>query len=148
MFEREVLVTDQDYSWFNFDCDYCTGVWVDSMPGLPSHTGLFHKTWNSTTPPPNPETNVSAQYNFTDNPDRRVAAAGDKAVHLAWDNISEATVDPQTRWLDFRGYSIWKAADWSRPAGSAGPNESDWLLLGEFRIFDYFSGMSPGDPAL
>ena len=146
--ERDVLVTDQDYSWFNFDCDYCTGVWVDSMPGFPSGTGMFHKTWNASAPPPNPATNVSSQYNFTDNPDRHIVPSGDRSVHLAWDNISEVTADPLTRWLDFRGFDIWKASDWSRPVGSAGPYESDWLLLGEFRVFDYFRGSFAGDPPL
>ena len=147
-FQEDILVTDQQYSWFDFDCDYCTGVWTYFYRGLPNRTGLFHKTWNASSPPTNPATNVSAQYNFTDNPGRRVVAPGDRAVRLAWDNVSDMAVDPSTRWLDFRGYSIWKAADWSRPPGSAGPNESDWLLLGEFRLFDYYTGVNPTDMAL
>ena len=144
----EVLVTDREYSWFDFDCDLCTGVWAYDQFPYPHATGLFHKTWNAATPPPNPATNVSTQYNFTDNPDRRVVASEDKAVRLAWDNVSEWTADPQTLWLDFRGFDFWKAADWTRPVGSAGPYENDWLLLGEFRVFDYFKGNSPGDTPL
>ena len=132
---REVNVTDREYSWFDFDCDYCTGVW-----DFAKQRGMFHKNWNAEAPPPSPNTNVSALYNYTDNPNRLVAPSGDKAVVLAWDNISEVTPDPSTGWLDFRGFNVWKVADWTRPVGSAGPGESDWRLLGEFRIFDYFAG--------
>ena len=54
---------------------------------------------------------------------------------LAWDNLSEVTPDPKSGWLDFRGYRVWKAANWLRPVGSAGPSDNDWSLLGEFRQF-------------
>ena len=140
---REVIVTDRAYSWFNFDCDFCTGVWDAT-----TKRGLFHKSWNASAPPPNPSTNVSSLYNFTDNPERRVIASGDRVVHLGWDNISEVTADPKSRWLDFRGYSIWKVGDWIRDHNAAGPSESEWRLLGEFRMFDYFTGSNPGDVAL
>ena len=138
---RDVIVNDREYSWFDFDCDYCTGVWDAT-----TRRGLFHKTWNASAPPPNPSSNVSALYNFSDNPDRRVIPSEDRGIRLAWDNISEVTADPKSRWLDFRGYSIWKVGDWLRPVGSAGPNESDWRLLGEFRMYDYFYGINAGDP--
>ncbi len=143
--QREVIVTDRQYSWFDFDCDYCTGVWNFAMPNLPAKTGLFHKTWNASAPPPNPNTDTSPLYNATDNPGRRIVASGDRAIRLGWDNVSETTPDSKTGWLDFRGYSIWKVADWTRPVGSAGPNESDWRLLGEFRIFDYWTGVTFAD---
>lgn len=133
---RSVNVTDQEYSWFDFDCDYCTGVFDGSR-------GLFHKTWNAAAPPPNPNTDVSASYNFTDNPNRTVVPSSDRAVRLAWDNLSETTPDPKSRWLDFRGFDIWKVSDWTRPVGTAGPNESDWRLLGEFRLFDFYTHDDP-----
>jgi plastocyanin len=129
---REVLVNDREYSWFDFDCDYCTGVW-NSV----TQEGLFHRTWNAAAPPPNPNTNVSTAFNYTDNPHRSVIPAGDRSVTLSWDNASETTRDPKTEWLDFRGYNLWKVADWTRPVGSPGPAESEWRLLGEFRRFDY-----------
>ncbi len=135
---RKVRVTDQEYSWFDFDCDYCTGVW-----DVTKQRGLFHKTWNAAAPPPNPNTNVASTYNFTDNPGRTAVPAGDRSVQLAWDNISLTTPDPKSRWLDFRGFDIWKVSDWTRPVGTAGPNESDWRLLGEFRDFDYFTSNDP-----
>jgi hypothetical protein len=47
------IVTDASYSWFDFDCDYCTGVY-----DLASHSGLAHHTWTSNSPltsvPPTP----------------------------------------------------------------------------------------------
>ena len=56
---------------------------------------------------------------------------------LAWDNVSENTPDPKTGWFDFRSYRIWKVSGWKRPVGASGPNDQDWALLGEFRLFDY-----------
>ncbi len=120
-------------AWFDFDCDYCTGVY-DSQTGI----GLFHKYWNASAPPPNPNTNVSTGYNFSDNPNRTYAPGEDGAVLLAWDNLSETTPDPsESREFDFRGYKIWKAAGWTRPTGSPGPADDQWSLLAEYRLFDY-----------
>ncbi len=118
--------------WFDFDCDYCTGAY-DNRKKL----GMFHRTWNADAPPPNPNLNVAAQYNYSDN-QSRIIPAGDGQVTLAWDNISEVTPDPKSGWLDFRGYRVWKAANWQRPVGSAGPSDNDWSLLGEFRQFHYY----------
>jgi hypothetical protein len=118
--------------WFDFDCDYCTGAY-DSNRQL----GMFHRTWNSSCPPPNPNLNVAAEYNYSDN-QSRIVPAGDAQVTLAWDNISEITPDPKSGWLDFRGYRVWKAANWQRPVGTAGPSDNDWALLGEFRQFHYY----------
>ena len=75
--------------WFDFDCDYCTGAY-DSRKQL----GMFHRTWNADAPPPNPSLNVASSYNYSDNPDR-IVAAGDNQVTLAWDNLSEVTPDPE-----------------------------------------------------
>jgi hypothetical protein len=119
--------------WFDFDCNYCTGVY-DSERRL----GLFHHTWNAESPPPNPNLNVAAQYNYADN-QTRVVAAGDNRVTIAWDNLSEVTPDPKSNRLDFRGYRVWKAANWLRPVGSAGPSDNDWSLLGEFRQFHEYN---------
>jgi hypothetical protein len=44
---RTVVVGDHFYSWFDFDCDYCTGVW-DYQSGR----GLFHHTWYDDAPTP------------------------------------------------------------------------------------------------
>ncbi len=129
---RTEFVDSNQYRWFDMDCDYCTGVFVPSEGG-----GWFHKVWNAEAPPPNPNTNLAAKYNYSDNPDRLVIAAGDRMVTLAWDNLSEYTPDPKSRWFDCRGYKLWKVANWVRPVGSPGPGEDDWALIGEFRKFDY-----------
>lgn len=124
------VVSDRRYEWFDFDCDYCTGVFNTTKGG-----GLLHRTWLAASPPPNPNTNYGVGYNFTDNPDRRFAPAGDGTVTIAWDNLSEYTKDPKLGDFDFRGYKLWKVSDWSRPVGSSGPAEDDWTLLGEYRWF-------------
>lgn len=136
---RTVIPNDQFYTFFDFDCDYCTGAWDRRLatPTDPNRGGLFHRTWNTEAPPPNPQLNVSINYNYTDNPDRTVAPAGDGKITLAWDNLSEVSADPKSGWFDFRGYRVWKAANWTRPVGSAGPQDDDWSLLGEFREFLY-----------
>ncbi len=124
--------------WFDFDCDYCTGAY-DSRKRL----GMLHRTWNADAPPPNPALNVSADYNYSDR-EERIVAPGDNQVLLAWDNLSQVTPDPKSGWLDLRGFRVWKAANWQRPVGSAGPSEDDWALLGEFRYFHYYTiGSNP-----
>ena len=125
---REVSrrITEFGYTWFDFDCDYCTGV-----------AGKFLRRWNTAAPPPNPTLNVAANYNFAANPDRRVAAAGDGEITLAWDNLSEVTVDPEKGHFDLRSYRVWKVANWLRPVGSSGPSDNDWSLIGHFRLFDF-----------
>lgn len=135
---RTTFVTDREYTWFDFDCDFCTGVWDYAVgAGDPKLGGLYHHTWNAEAPPPNPNLNVSPAYNFSANPERRVVPTADREIVLAWDNLSEVTPDPKSQWFDFRAYRVWKVSDWTRPVGSPGPAESDWRLLGEFRLFDY-----------
>ena len=131
---RTVLVNDRQTYWFDLDCNYCTGIWSTTRGGL------FHKTWNTASPPPSPLVNASALYNFTDNPDRTFVPGGDGQVLVAWDNLSEVSADPAPpNAFDFRGYKVWRVSDWRRPVGSPGPAEDDWSLLAEFRLFDYVS---------
>jgi len=123
------------YTWFDFDCDYCTGVasWAPV-----AGTGYFHKIWNASAPPPNPILNASVAYNYTDNPNRLLPPGRDKQIALAWDNLSETSPDPSDKKeFDFRGYKIWKVAGWTRPVGQPGPAEEDWQLIAEYRLFDY-----------
>jgi hypothetical protein len=144
--EFRPVLPDQ-YTWFDFDCDYCTGVWSYAVGGPQPLDrkylgGFFHKTWNASAPPPSPVLNSSTGYNFTDNPARVVAAAGDNRITLAWDNTSQISTDPgEIRGVksifDFRGYKIYKVAGWARPVGSSGPAEDEWSLVAEFACFDY-----------
>jgi hypothetical protein len=129
----ERLATHDIPDWFDFDCDYCTGAY-DSRKKL----GMLHRTWNADAPPPNPNLNVASDYNYSAN-ESRIVAAGNNQVLLAWDNLSQVTPDPKSGWLDMRGFRVWKAANWQRPVGSAGPSEDDWALLGEFRYFHYYT---------
>ncbi len=137
---RSVLVTDRDFFWFDFDCDWCTGIWDYGLgQGNPRDAGYFHKTWNTSSPPPSPITNATATYNFTDNPNRNFVPAGDNSITVAWDNLSEMSPDPAPpNKFDFRGYKLWKVSDWIRPVGSPGPGEEDWALVAEFRLFEYY----------
>jgi len=124
-------VDHDHYTFFNWDNDYCTGAWSPTF-----NQGYFLERWVMPTPPPNPHINLSAGYNFPDNPSRQFNPAGDSLVTLAWDNLPEYTPDPLTHQLDFKGYRIWKAANWRRPLGSAGPGEADWALQADYRVFD------------
>lgn len=136
-------INEFGYTWFDYDCDWCTGVWVYGS-GSGGGTGKFLRRWNTAAPPPNPNLNVAAGYNFEANPDRRVAAAGDGVVTLAWDNLSEVTVDPEKGHFDFRSYRVWKTSNWLRPVGASGPADADWALLANLRFFDHFTPRGDG----
>ena len=142
------IIDSHKLTWFDFDCDYCTGAYSSQFGGL------FHHTWLAESPPPAPNTNLGVTYNYTDNPDRRFPPAGDGLVRIAWDNLSETTPDPKSGWFDFRGYKIWKVSNWTRPVGSGGPGDDDWTLLTEYRWFNYAPNnkirvvRAPGDTVL
>ena len=141
--DREAVpkqVSDNAYTWFDFDCDACTGVYSDA-----TGQGYFLRHWNAESPPPSPNLNVAAAYNYSDNPDR-VVAGGDDVITLAWDNISETTADPKSGQFDFRAYRVWKVAGWQRPVGASGPNDEDWALMAEYRLFDYADSNYTRDP--
>src|SRR5262249_36510650 len=143
---RRDVIPDQ-YTWFDFDCNYCTGVWnyaVGSTQTLENkyRGGMLHKTWNASTPPPSPLLNTSPSYNYTDNPSRLVAASGDRKITVAWDNASEIAPDPgdvnrHKSVFDFRGWNLYKVSGWTRPVGSPGRAESEWALVASFTMFDY-----------
>jgi hypothetical protein len=142
------------YTWFDFDCNYCTGVWNYQLAGSKAPEdrylgGMLHHTWNASTPPPNPNLNTAANYNFTDNPTRLVAAPGDRKITLAWDNLSQISSNPglvnnHKNVFDFRGFKVYKVAGWTRPVGSPGPSEDEWALVASFTMFDYRDSI--GDP--
>jgi hypothetical protein len=103
-------VTDDITVWFDFDCNWCTGV--------PNHR---LRQWLAAAPPPNPGLRLTSQ---------------DKKVLLEWDNLSEITPDPSTNQYDFKSYRIWKASNFTRPVGSSGPSEELWALLAELYLYD------------
>jgi hypothetical protein len=104
---------DEIPTWFDLDCDYCTGV-----------QGKLLKNWLAAAPPPNPDLKLTP---------------GDRKVTLEWDNLSEVTPDPSSGLIDFKAYRIWKASNFTRPVGSSGPSEELWALLAEFKFFDYLT---------
>lgn len=107
------LVTANQTVWFDFDCNYCTGV-----------PGALARQWLAAAPPPNPGMRLTAQ---------------DRKVVIEWDNLSEVTPDPSSVEYDFSKYRIWKASNFTRPVGASGPSEDLWALLAEFRLYDYLS---------
>jgi hypothetical protein len=108
--EQTRTVNDHELTWFDLDCNYCTGV-----------KGKVLRHWLAAAPPPNPAMRLTAK-------DHRVA--------IEWDNLSEATPDPTSNQFDFHSYRIWKASNFTRPVGSAGPSDDLWALLAEFKRFD------------
>ncbi|MEP7028596.1 MAG: hypothetical protein ABI960_08365, partial [Candidatus Eisenbacteria bacterium] len=104
------VVNDNGYTWFDLDCNYCTG-----------SVGLGRRSWLAAAPPPNPHTRFTP---------------GDQQVTLEWDNRSEYTPDPSSGLLDFKAYRLWKASNFTRPVGTSGPGDELWALLAEFELFD------------
>src|SRR5262249_2407779 len=97
-------------TWFDLDCNYCTGV-----------ANYAERHWAESHPPPNPALRLVPE---------------DHRVLLQWDNSSEYTPDPDRHTFDFRGYRVWKASNWKRPGGQIGPDETLWELLGTFYYYD------------
>ena len=103
-------VHDDGVTWFDLDCNYCTG-----------SIGMVQRRWVAAAPPPAPQTRYTA---------------GNREVVLEWDNRSEYTPDPSSNLLDFKSYRIWKASNFTRPVGAAGPGDELWSLLAELQLFD------------
>jgi hypothetical protein len=106
-------VADDRYTWFDFDCNYCTGV-----------QGEVLKHWLAAAPPPSPGIRMTP---------------GDRKITIEWDNLSEISPDPSTGNLDFKAYRIWKASNYTRPVGASGPSEELWALLAELKLYDYLT---------
>jgi hypothetical protein len=106
-------VTANQTVWFDFDCNFCTGV-----------PGAVLRKWLAAAPPPNPGLRLTSR---------------DRSVVIEWDNLSEVTPDPSTSELDYLKYRVWKASNFTRPIGSTGPSEDLWALLAEFRIYDWLT---------
>jgi len=100
---------DNTCTWFDLDCNQCTGV-----------PRYYLRSWSASAPPPNPTLRLTP---------------GDRRVTLDWDNKSETTPDPVQGDFDFKGYKIWRAANWTRPANSNGPSDDLWSLLGTYYFY-------------
>lgn len=97
-------------TWFDLDCNYCTGV-----------AGFSYRHWVTGHPPPNANIHLVPE---------------DHKVLVQWDNLPEYSPDPDEHDFDFHGYRVWKASSWKRPNEEIGPDESLWELLGTYYYYD------------
>jgi len=102
-------VTSRFDTWFDLDCNYCTGV-----------AGHVLRHWVTGHPPPNANTHLAPE---------------DHKVLVQWDNYPEYSPDPDQNTFDFAGYRVWKASSWKRPNQEIGPDESLWELLGTYYYY-------------
>ncbi len=113
-------INDSGYSWFDFDCDACTGP-----------PGMLPRRWVVGGPPPNPGLRLTPR---------------DRGILVEWDNRSETVADRLTGYRDstayVRGkfnawaYQVWRATDYTRPVGSIGPTDDLWELVAELVVHD------------
>jgi hypothetical protein len=103
-------VTSTADTWFDLDCNYCTGV-----------SGYVYRHWVTGHPPPNANLKLIPE---------------DHRVLVQWDNLPEYSPDPDMHSFDFKGYRVWKASNWKRPNDEIGPDESLWELLGSYYWYD------------
>ncbi len=62
-------------------------------------------------------------------------------VHVYWDDADESRKDPRRGLVDFEGYQVWRADNWTRPVGSSianGPASRQWRLIAGFDVVDSF----------
>ncbi|MCK4349880.1 MAG: hypothetical protein KAX13_03425 [Candidatus Krumholzibacteria bacterium] len=65
-------------------------------------------------------------------PPRMRVHEGDHMISVLWDNLSEVTPDFLTLQIDFEGYEVWRADNWTRPLGTtfeSGPSRELWRLI-------------------
>src|SRR5262249_22127693 len=86
-----------------------------------------------------PHPDGAAQVKLTADPGAQFGAGGEPRDHAGLGHPPEDDAGPQAGRVRLLRYKIWRAANWTRPVGSAGPGENDWSLLGEFVRF------APGD---
>ncbi len=125
------------------NCERSTCTWIDGDCTNPAHlcTGSGGKetrvNWIGVSPPPAPPIAVATAGEVSGsnagdieclgNPLR---VAGSNEVIVYWDNLVDKSVNPITGEKNFKGYRIWKAANWQRESSSV-PTES-FQLLGDF----------------
>jgi flagellar hook capping protein FlgD len=107
--------------WVDLDCNPCTGI-------LGQETLV---PWVGAVAPPYPNSNLDPAYVAGLPPQQTlvVSPAGNGRVILQWDNLGEIWTDPVTGLKAFRGYRIWKVADWTNPSL---PDPEDWVQIAQF----------------
>ena len=62
-------------------------------------------------------------------------------MDVFWDDRSQREPDPFNGRHDFEAYRVWRADNWTRPAGTSaatGPPVVDWSLIAEFDLMNFF----------
>ncbi|HWN81845.1 MAG TPA: hypothetical protein VNM87_07100, partial [Candidatus Udaeobacter sp.] len=124
-------------------CQRSTCTWIDADCANPAHacTGANGReqrvNWIGVSPPPAPPIMIATAGELTgfDQEDERCLGqtppmANSNEVIVSWDNLVDKSVNPITGEKNFKGYRVWKAANWSRQSESV-PTES-FQLLGDF----------------
>ena len=119
-------VPEGEFVWSNADCQ--TECLFKGLCGYQESDSLLFRSgvagretlvrWIVDTPPPAP--NI------------RVNPAARDGVELYWDNFSEVLPDNRTQTIDFEGYRLWRAANWTREIGTStrtGPPTDLWGVL-------------------
>ncbi|MFQ5510836.1 MAG: hypothetical protein ACE5EO_03205 [Candidatus Krumholzibacteriia bacterium] len=121
------VVPAGDVLWTNADCEtectfksICNYTERDSFLFRSGVGGReSHVNWIlSAVPPPAPR--------------MRVVDHARNGVVLYWDNFSETVPDLRTQKLDFEGYRVWRADNWTRPLGTSadnGPPANLWSAI-------------------
>ena len=129
------IVPEGEVLWTNSDCltecdfkFFCGFIEADS---LRFRTGVGGRetnvNWITNTPPPPPNS--------------RFDDASADGVVIYWDDLSEQTRDSKTQRLDFEGYQIWRADDWTRPLGTSqrtGPPTELWAAVRQMDLDNGF----------
>jgi hypothetical protein len=115
----ETIYVNNDCMWECTARQACQYLESDSLKfrtGVRGRERQIH--WRLNSPPPPPA--------------MRVDDHAREGVVLYWDNISEVTPDGITGELDFEGYQVWRAENWTRPLGTSqatGPPRELWAGL-------------------
>ena len=129
----------------NVQCERSTCTWIDGDCSNPAHvcTGSDGKesrvNWIGVSPPPAPPIAVATAGQITgfESDDEEclggpLANAQSNEIMVYWDNLIDKSVNPITGAKNFKGYRVWKAANWERESSSV-PTES-FQLLGDFSV--------------
>jgi hypothetical protein len=124
-------------------CERSTCTWIDGDCTNPAHTCTgaggreARVNWIGVSPPPAPPIAVGTAGEVTgvesgdiDCLGGDLATASSNEVMVYWDNLVDKSVNPITGEKNFKGYRVWKAANWERESSSV-PTES-FQLLGDF----------------
>jgi len=138
---------DCDPSNAEVQCERGTCTWIDGDCDNEAHlcTGANGKetrvNWIGVAPPPAPLIGIATSGQVTGvedadrdclglTPNQSPETAGSSEVLLTWDNIVDKSINPITGAKNFKGYRVWKAANWTRQSESVATES--FQLLGDF----------------